>query len=385
MEKKPLRIMREELEETILSRYAARSSQALRKRWEKPCNIRTSFQRDRDRILYSKAFRRLMHKTQVFIAPEGDHYRTRLTHTLEVSQIARTIARALKLNEDLTEAISLGHDLGHAPFGHAGESALNILMKKYTGRGFHHSLQSLRVVDYLERDGGLNLTLEVRNGIVSHTKGRSDLDGPAVFEEPETLEAETVRVSDRLAYINHDIDDAIRAGIIRQEDLPQKAVELFGHGISQRVNTMVLDIVHSSWEKHHVTMSKRISDGIKILKDFMFNNVYTNSPAKEEEYKAFFIIQQLFEHFMRNPGIIPPVIVERGGGKGLRYAPYKPWKYVKTESVPIEYMDEQDRKFRAQAVCDYIAGMTDRYAVAIHSELFIPRNWEARGFNIGEG
>ncbi|MCD4782812.1 MAG: deoxyguanosinetriphosphate triphosphohydrolase [Candidatus Eremiobacteraeota bacterium] len=384
MDNKPLRIMREELEEIMLSPYATRSSRAKRKKWKKPCDVRTEFQRDRDRILYSKAFRRLMHKTQVFIAPEGDHYRTRLTHTLEVSQIARTIARALRLNDDLTEAISLGHDLGHAPFGHAGESALNILMNEFTGKGFHHSLQSLRVVDYLERDGGLNLTLQVRNGIVSHTKGKSDLDGPAVFEEPQTLEAEVVRVSDRLAYINHDIDDAIRAGIIKKEDLPKKAVELFGHGISKRVNAMVLDIVHSSWEKPHITMSTRISDGIKILKDFMFNNVYTNSPAKEEEYKAFFIIRQLFEHFMRNPGIIPPVIVERGGGKGLRYAQYCPREDIDIESVSIEYMDDLDRNFRAQAVCDFIAGMTDRYAVAIHSELFIPKSWGARGFKIEE-
>jgi len=364
------------MERKTLSRYAALSEKATRIRPEEPCNVRTAFQRDRDRVIYSKAFRRLMHKTQVFIAPEGDHYRTRLTHTIEVSQIARTISRALRLNEDLTEAVSLGHDLGHAPFGHAGEAALSRLMMKYTGKGFHHSAQSLRVTDYLERDGGLNLTKEVRNGIISHTKGKGSINGPAVFEEPMTLEAQVVRICDRLAYINHDIDDAIRAGIINEEDIPEEAVKLFGKSISDRINTMVLDIVNSSWDKPIISLSPEMNEGINLLKDFMFENVYTNSPAKHEEYKAHYLIEHLFDYFMRYPHLIPKVIVERGSGRGLTYEPCEIRIQNSDDDSDIEYIDEQDRSYRAQAVCDFIAGMTDRYAVALHKSLFTPRGWE---------
>jgi dGTPase len=359
-----------------LSPFAALAANAVRIRAEEPCDVRTAFQRDRDRIIYSKAFRRLMHKTQVFIAPEGDHYRTRLTHTIEVSQIARTISRALRLNEDLTEAIALGHDLGHAPFGHAGEAALSRLMKKYTGKGFHHSAQSLRVTDYLEKDGGLNLTAEVRNGIISHTKGKGDFGGPAVFEEPKTMEAQVVRICDRLAYINHDIDDAIRAGIIDEEDIPSEAVRLFGKSISDRINTMVLDIVNSSWDKPTVSLSSEMNNGINILKDFMFENVYSNSPAKAEEYKAHYLIEHLFEYFMHFPYLIPKVIVERGSRGGLTYAPCKDAIPEFYEYSDIEYLDDRDRSYRAHAVCDFIAGMTDRYAVALHKSLFTPRGWE---------
>lgn len=376
MKDKCLRVLREELEEKMLGPYATKSAKATRERPEEPCDVRTAFQRDRDRILYSKAFRRLMHKTQVFIAPEGDHYRTRLTHTLEVSQIARTVARALQANEDLTEAISLGHDLGHAPFGHAGEAALNKLMKKYTGRGFHHSRQSLRVVNYLERDGGLNLTMEVRNGIISHTKGKSDIGGPAVFEEPKTMEAQIVRISDRLAYINHDIDDAIRAGIISSEDIPGELVKLFGNGISRRINTMVKNIVETSKDKPVVDLSPEMSDGLNKLKDFMFSKVYTNSPAKEEEHKAFYLIGHLFEHFMHNPHLIPPVMVERGSNGRLVYAhPVEIQGDSRGDSMEIEFIDDVDREFRALTVCDYIAGMTDRFAVTLHSKLFVPLGW----------
>ncbi len=379
MNSKPLRVLHEELEDKTLSKYGFRSANAKRMRYEEPCNVRTDFQRDRDRILYSKAFRRLMHKTQVFIAPEGDHYRTRLTHTIEVSQISRTIARALRLNEDLAEAIALGHDLGHAPFGHAGEDALRKLMIKYTGKGFHHSQQSLRVVDYLERDGGLNLTLQVRNGIISHTKGKSDLSGPAVFEEPATLEAQIVRIADRLAYINHDIDDAIRAGIIKEESLPEEGIKLFGRGLSSRINKMILDIVHNSWDKPKVTMSNEMEKGLNIFKEFMFNTVYSDSPAKQEEYKAYFTIAHLFDHLMLYPTLIPPVIVDRGSEGSLKFADELVETIDPEKSVSLEEMDDEDKKMRARIVCDYIAGMTDRYAVMIHNRYFVPRGW-----NIGE-
>lgn len=351
-----IRQLREELEERVLSPYAAKSSKSRRSSYEEPCPIRTSFQRDRDRILYSKAFRRLMHKTQVFIAPEGDHYRTRLTHTIEVSQIARTISRALNLNEDLTEAIALGHDLGHAPFGHAGEDALNEMMKDWGG--FHHAKQSLRVVEYLERDGGLNLTEEVKNGILAHTKGKGGIDDPKGFAEPKTLEAWVVRYADRIAYINHDIDDAIRAGIIKLEDIPKDLRELFGNTLSERIRTMVLDIVNSSRErldKGKIFMSPHILKGLESLKDFMFARVYTNSPAKKEEGKVKVLIRHLFEFYMEYPEHIPLYIIRRGVNKHS-----------------IKDLKESEK---AKAVCDYMAGMTDRFAIAQFKKYFIPKGW----------
>jgi len=370
---KALREIREEIEERTLSRFAAKAASSRgRRRPEEQCPIRTVFQRDRDRILYSKSFRRLMHKTQVFIAPEGDHYRTRLTHTLEVSQIARTISRALNLNEDLTEAISLGHDLGHAPFGHAGERALNKLMKDYGG--FHHARQSLRVVDFLEKDGGLNLTEEVRNGIIAHTKGEKDINSGGLFSEPMTLEAEVVRISDRLAYINHDIDDAVRAGIIRHEDIPGDIRKLFGDGISQRVHTMIMDIVKCSENKPEIKMSDDISRGLDRLKNFMYERVYTNSTAKEEEPKAIILIEQLFSYFMEHPELIPPYIIERGSERTLTREVLDLSKAPSLQSYSVT-SEHEDMEMRAQAVCDFIAGMTDRYAVAVHTKLFVPKGW----------
>ena len=361
---KTIREMQQETEELSLGARAQKSVHSRGRQYaEDPCPIRTCYQRDRDRIIYSKAFRRLMHKTQVFIAPEGDHYRTRLTHTIEVSQIARTIARALQLNEDLTEAIALGHDLGHAPFGHAGESALNRLMEKFAGQGFHHSLQSLRVVDCLEKQGGLNLTYEVRNGILAHTKGRGDMKSKGLFAQPETLEAGVVRFADRLAYINHDIDDAIRARIISPDDIPGDLRELFGEGISPRIHTMIMDIVESSREAPEITMSPKMFQGVNRLKDFMFTRVYTDSPAKAEEHKADIMISQVFEYLMKNPRLIPDEI-RRWGRDG--------------ESSG----DKDDPAVQSRAVCDFIAGMTDRYVIAFYKHLFLPRSWEV---DFGQG
>lgn len=367
-----LRKMREDLEDETLSPFAARSAKSKgRLRLDEPCSVRTEFQRDRDRILYSKSFRRLMHKTQVFIAPEGDHYRTRLTHTLEVSQIARTIARALRLNEDLTEAIAMGHDLGHAPFGHAGERALNILMKETVGDGFHHSVQSLRVVDCLERSGGLNLTWEVRNGIISHTKGNLGVGSAGIFEEPGTCEAQVVRISDRIAYLNHDVDDAIRAGIITTEDFPSKLLQLFGRGLSSRISSMIKDIVDFSWNKPGIGMSPKMEKGLDYFKDFMFKSVYENSIAKEEEPKAEILVRQLFEYFLGHPDLIPAYIMER--------AVDCPYGCIRNsqENLPSKCAKKsvKNKNILARATCDYIAGMTDRFAVAKHGEIFVPRGW----------
>jgi dGTPase len=371
---KLLREMREELESQYLSRYASFSVDSTRKNPEQECSVRTAYQRDRDRILYSKAFRRLMHKTQVFIAPEGDHYRTRLTHTLEVSQISRTISRALRLNEDLTEAIALGHDLGHAPFGHAGERVLDELMKKHAGEKFHHSLQSLRVVDYLEREGGLNLTNEVRNGIVSHTKGKLNISEGGVFEEPRTLEAKVVRIADRLAYINHDIDDAIRANIISAEDISKDMRELFGDGISSRIHTMIMDIVQNSWDKPEISMSPEIDKGLDNLKNFMYERVYEDPNAKGEEKKIPFLITQLFEFFMEHPEMVPKYIVNLELNGQFKWETPGFLKYYSEEN-PMEDVNPDDERLKARFVCDFIAGMTDRYAIAIHSKIFVPQAW----------
>ncbi|MBE0447795.1 MAG: deoxyguanosinetriphosphate triphosphohydrolase [Actinobacteria bacterium] len=308
-----------------------------------PCPLRTCYQRDRDRIIHSKAFRRLINKTQVFLAPEGDHYRTRLTHTLEVSQISRIIARALQLNEDLTEAIALGHDLGHTPFGHVGEEALSEIFKGLRAQGhqgvpehFYHNEQSLRVVDVIEYTGkGLNLTWEVRDGILNHT-GDSD---------PETLEGRVVKIADRIAYINHDIDDAIRANILDIKDIDRKLIDLFGRYPGVRINTMVCNLVDYSGGKDIISMSPDFMDAMLRLREFLFERVYQGSAAKSENEKAKNIVRSLFFLFLDSPELLPEEF--RPAGK---------------EQLPIK-------------VCDYIAGMTDRYAIKMFEEYFVPKVW----------
>jgi dGTPase len=328
-----VRLHTEAMEEQYLSPLAARSSRSVgRMRPEEPCEIRTAFQRDRDRIIHSKAFRRLKHKTQVFIIPEGDHYRTRLTHTLEVAQIARTVARALRLNEDLAEAIALGHDLGHTPFGHAGESALNEVMPG----GFKHNQQSLRVVDELEGGRGLNLTGEVRDGILNHT-------GPGL---PSTLEGQIVKIADRVAYINHDIDDAIRGGILKIENLPAICLEILGKEHRTRINNMVVDLIENSRDKPLIRMSDRVWEATDKLREFLFERVYIDSEAKSEEGKARHVVQFLFEYWTKHP-----------------------------ENLPAEHRNRSELVGVERAVCDYIAGMTDRYAIAQFKSLFIPRSF----------
>jgi len=298
-----------------------------------PCQIRTAFIRDRDRILHSKSFRRLKHKTQVFLSPQGDHYRTRLTHTLEVSQIARTISRALRLNEDLTEAIAMGHDLGHTPFGHSGEDVLNELLPG----GFEHNEQSLRVVEKLENEGeGLNLTFEVRDGILHHKKNGT----------PATLEGKVVSLADRIAYINHDIDDAIRAGILHESDLPRDAVRVLGDSHGKRINSMILDVVTQSFGKPTVQMSAPVFEQFDALRDFMFEHVYKNSKAKSEEEKAKRLVRELFAYYRAHTNLLTG-----------EYA-----KYIA--------VDGEDR-----AVADYIAGMTDNYAISEYMRIFVPKSW----------
>ncbi len=317
--------------ENGLSQYAVKSRLSRgREKEEEPCPIRTAFQRDRDRILYTKAFRRLKHKTQVFITPLGDHYVTRLTHTLEVSQISRTIARALNLNEDLAEAIALGHDLGHTPFGHVGEEVLNELYQ----RGFRHYEQSLRVVDVLENDGqGLNLTWEVRDGIVNHSKSGLDTLRQD-WGKVGTLEGEVCRWGDIVAYINHDIDDAIRAGIISEEDLPLSAITVLGNTNSKRINAMVSDIIEQSWERPAITMSPRILAATDTLRQFLFQRVYNWHAAQKETDKARGVVRELYTYFKKNPDELPP-----------------------------EYLLHSDKV--EQCVVDYIAGMTDQFALRL--------------------
>jgi len=327
----------EELEKKILSPYAALSINTKgRAVEEEKCQIRTEYQRDRDRIIHSKAFRRLKHKTQVFIAPLGDHYRTRLTHTLEVAQISRTMAKALRLNEDLVEAIALGHDLGHTPFGHTGEKILN----KLHPNGFNHSKQSLRVVDYLEHTPtrkGLNLTYEVRDGILKHTGE----------EEAETLEGQIVRLADRIAYINHDIDDAIRANIIDIDDIPKDCVKYLGKNHGERINTMILDVIKNSLNEDRISMSEEIDYYTNKLRDFMFERVYLNKVAKSEEDKAEYIIEQLYYYYLGN-----------------------------FDKLPKEHIAlYEDYGVKEDIICDYIAGMTDRYAINQFNDLFVPKSW----------
>lgn len=329
-------VIREEIErveENILSEYATLSSKSKgRQIREDECDIRTCFQRDKDRIIYSKAFRRLKHKTQVFISPEGDHYRTRLTHTLEVTQIARTIARSLRLNEDLAEAIALGHDLGHTPFGHTGEDVLNSL----SPCGFRHNEQSLRVVDILEKRQGLNLTWEVRDGILNHT-GKT---------KASTMEGQIIMFADRIAYINHDIEDAIRGNILSEEDLPLECIEVLGGTSAKRINNMIFNIIENSKDRDKIVMSEDFWQATNELRDFMFKNLYIASAAKKDEDKAKNIIKELYKYLKNVPDLIPKEMLNMLGVYDI------------------------DR-----IVCDYIAGMTDRYAVKKFHDIFVPASW----------
>jgi dGTPase len=324
-------------EDEYLSPYAAHSSDTKgRDREESDCDIRTAYQRDRDRIIHCKSFRRLKHKTQVFLAPEGDHYRTRLTHTLEVSQIARTIAKALHMNEELTEAIALGHDLGHTPFGHSGEAVLN----KICTEGFAHYKQSIRVVEILEKDGrGLNLTWEVRDGILNHrTSGK-----------PSTLEGAIVRLSDKIAYINHDIDDAIRARMFVEEDLPTEYTGVLGNSVRERLNNLIHDIIRNSYGKPEIIMSPAMEQAMQGLRIWMFENVYKNDIPKAEEGKAQHLIVMLFNYYMEHIDKLPP-------------------EYL--------YLMKERNESSQRVVCDYIAGMSDSYAIDIFEELFVPKAWK---------
>lgn len=331
--------IREEMEKReheILSPFAAFSDESLgREHQEEQCDIRPVFQRDRDRILHSKAFRRLKNKTQVFLTPKGDHYRTRMSHTLEVSQNARTIAKALRLNEDLVEAIALGHDLGHTPFGHAGEFMLNRLCEG----GFRHNEQSVRIVEKLEKHGeGLNLTWEVRNGILNHQ----------MSSMPQTLEGKIVRLSDKIAYINHDVDDAVRAKILCEEDIPVQYREILGTNVRMRLNTLIHNIVTNSMGQDDILMSPEVESAMKGLRQYMFQNLYHNAVAKSEEEKAGELLERLFYFYMKQPELMPQQFTDM-----------------------IDEGEKQDR-----AVCDYIAGMTDQYAIAKFNEYFVPVQWQ---------
>lgn len=332
--------IREELEareEKMLSPYAclAKDSQG-REQPAEPCPLRTCFQRDIDRVVHCKAFRRLKHKTQVFLRPEGDHYRTRMTHTLEVARVARTIARGLGLNEDLAEAAALGHDLGHTPFGHAGERILNEIMSE----GFRHNEQSLRVVDRLENEGrGLNLTYEVRRGIVCHSG----------FDTAETLEGRVVRISDKIAYLSADIDDALRGGVLYPLDIPAELVQTLGSTHAERLNTLITDIIQESQGKDNILQSKEMREAMSQLNDFMFHSVYLNPVAKGEEGKAQELIYRLFEYYVKHP-----------------------------DRLGEEYKEIWQREGRERAVCDYVAGMTDAFAVEVYQDLFIPKSWAVK-------
>jgi dGTPase len=334
-----IREMAEEREYEVLSPYAAHAGDSKgRDREEPQCDIRTVYQRDRDRILHSKSFRRLAHKTQVFIAPMGDHYRTRLTHTLEVSQLSRTIAKALRLNDDLCDAIALGHDLGHTPFGHTGERVLNEICPL----GFAHFRQSIRVVEVLEKNGeGLNLTWEVRDGILNHrTSGH-----------PSTLEGQIVRFCDKIAYINHDIDDAERAGILSEEDIPKSYREILGGSTRDRLNTLIHDVIYSSLDKADIRMSPSIETAMMELRKFMFDHVYLNSVAKTEEGKVSRMITMLYQYYEKH-----------------------------VDEMPQEYIDLIEKKGQPEprVVCDYISGMTDQYSISKFRELFVPQSWQKK-------
>ena len=340
LEELTIREQIEMMEEKTLSEYATHNRDSRgRDREEEECDIRPMFQRDRDRILHCKAFRRLKNKTQVFLTPLGDHYRTRLSHTLEVSQNARTIARALRLNEDLTEAIALGHDLGHTPFGHSGEKVLNELV----AGGFVHSEQSVRIVELLEKDGkGLNLTWEVRDGIKNHRTSSM----------PATPEGKVVRLCDKIAYVNSDMDDAIRAEILSEEDIPLEIRKTLGMSVKKRLNTLIHDVIISSANTPDIHMSEEIDEALSELRKFMFKTVYTNPVAKGEEVKAKRMIRELFKYYMQNPEDMPEKFIRMTDG-----------------GTPID-----------RVIADYIAGMTDQYAVTKFNEYFMPKAWEVDGY-----
>ena len=327
----------EQAEYQNLAPYAARAAETKGREYDEPeSDDRTCYQRDADRILHSRAFRRLMHKTQVFLQPEGDHYRTRMTHTLEVSRVARTVARALRLNEDLTEAAAMGHDLGHTPFGHAGEAALSDVM----GTEFRHNEQSLRVVERLEKNGrGLNLTYEVKRGIVCHTG----------CDISESLEGQIIRIADRIAYINNDIDDAMRAGILKNSDIPKSISDILGTTHSERINTLVEDLIETSMDKPLIAMSPSMEETMDELREFMFDRVYRNPTAKGEESKAKIIIKELYNYYINHP-----------------------------EKLPLDFRPQMDFDGMPRVVCDYVAGMTDKYAIYKFSEIFVPTAWQIR-------
>jgi len=328
----------ENWEKEYMSPYASLSMNSKgRKKEEEPCDIRPVYQRDRDRILHSKSFRRLKDKTQVFLIPEGDHYRTRLTHTLEVSQNARTIAKALRLNEDLVEAIALGHDIGHTPFGHAGERALN----RVCCYGFAHNEQSVRMVEFLEKGGtGLNLTFEVRDGIKNHqTAGK-----------PSTLEGKIVRFSDKIAYMHHDMDDAIRGNILKEEDIPKEIAEVIGYTTGERLDFFIHDMVTSSFGKNDIMLSPDVAEAMKKLREFMFNHVYRNGEAKKEEQKAEQLIETLYSYYLKNIELLPRELLNR-----------------------VEFFGDSCERI----VSDYVANMTDRFAIATYENIYIPKSWNS--------
>lgn len=331
------------MEEMFFSPFAQKSAQSRgRAREEDACDMRTDFQRDRDRIIYSKAFLRLKNKTQVFFSPEGDHFRTRLTHTIDVSQIARSISRSLALNEDLTEAIALGHDLGHTPFGHAGERVLNSL----NPAGFSHNEQSLRVVDVLEKEGaGLNLTYEVRDGIVNHKKSGT----------PATLEGKAVSLADRIAYVNHDIEDAIRAGLLKADELPEREIAVLGNSSRERINTMITSIYENSVGKNRVIMGERETEALENLRAFMFDRVYITPLSMKEEERAKRMLSGMYEYFLKNRDKLPAFYREL------------------SEKYPLE-----------QVICDYLSSMTDKFAIAVFNYLYVPRSWALRAEDIEE-
>lgn len=332
-----IRERQELLEKEQLSPYASLSCRSKgRIRAEAPCDIRPCYQRDRDRILHSKAFRRMKHKTQVFLAPKGDHYRTRLTHTLEVAQIGRTIAKALRMNEDLTEAIALGHDLGHTPFGHSGEAVLN----KICPYGFVHSAQSVRIAELLEKNGrGLNLTWEVKNGMANHSTKCM----------PATLEGKIIRLSDKIAYINHDIDDAIRGHIIVEHEIPVCYTDVLGHSSKERLNTLVHDVILNSDGKNDIIMSPHVEEAMLGIRKYMFENVYTNPKAKGEETKAQHLLEVLYSYYVKHPYKMSEEFID----------------LIKERGEPTE-----------KVACDYIAGMTDQFAISKYEELCIPSSWK---------
>lgn len=342
-----IRLMIETREAAMLVPQACASAASRgRQRYEPPCPVRNCFQVDRDRILHSKAFRRLKHKTQVFLSPEGDHYRTRLTHTLEVAQIARTVARALQLNEDLTEAVAFGHDLGHTPFGHAGERVLDELLSD----GFHHVRQSLRVVDLLENDGaGLNLTWEVRDGILRHSKGRGALLGRDSADLAATLEGQIVRLADVVAYVSHDLDDAIRAGLVAAEAVPEELQQQLGRRHSARINTMVIDMISASRanQLEGIVLSLPVGQAVTALRDWLFRNVYQAPSVADDFHKASHVLRELFHYFMAHPAELVVYEGRHGGEEALEVA-----------------------------VADFLAGMTDRYALNLYQKLFLPQPWQ---------